>query len=128
MIYRICIINYLISLSLLSVNTFTAKGAYYDLHCRGGIMTEDEILEELLKKSANEVKIKYGLIRIGDFISVRSDRRFTFTGLEYISKGKRYRVIGKYDIEGKGKAVITESNFRGENAYHSMYAVDKIYK
>lgn len=102
-------------------------------------LTEEEIqkrqskFEEHSKERDFSDYLNYflkGLIQIGDEIVCSETKTYTFSGDQYLTQGKRYKIISLEDFRSNlsGFTAITETDLPGGQSYWSEYGIRSLWR
>ena len=127
---------------------FTSVGAsdFIDLIKRGEIKV-DEFLEIKLTPEECEAKntkfesskldqdfgdlLHYRLktiIEVGDYVVANETKTYTFSGTQYLTKGKQYKIIELNDEGGSIFGAITKTDIKGEKNWTSVYGMNSVWR
>jgi hypothetical protein len=68
------------------------------------------------------------LIEVGDETVANKTKTFTFTGTQYITQGKRYKILSLFDRGGSNFGFTTETDIPNEVNYESGYGLKVLWR
>lgn len=87
---------------------------------------QNEFVEKLFREMDEEEAAKMATVQVGFLVRyIGDDRRFTFSGLRYLTRGRVYRVL---DAKSKGKqhSIVIEGDIEGERGHVGPSEVEVI--